>query len=132
MEFIFNDVLEVHNSKIPGYKDLDNVSQTSILNEAGKICSDILFPLNQVGDTQGCLLENGIVRTPRGFKEAFDKIRADGWTTVDCDTEYGGQGLPYILGTAIGEMMASSNMAFGMYHGLTHGAYSAIHNYSFC
>ena len=85
--------------------------------------------MNQVGDTQGCLLENGIVRTPRGFKEAFDKIRADGWTTVDCDTEYGGQGLPYILGTAIGEMMASSNMAFGMYHGLTHGAYSAIHTH---
>ena len=129
MEFIFNDVLEVHNSKIPGYKDLDNEFLTSILNEAGKICSDILFPLNQVGDTQGCLLENGIVRTPRGFKEAFDKIRADGWTTVDCDTEYGGQGLPYILGTAIGEMMASSNMAFGMYHGLTHGAYSAIHTH---
>ena len=68
MEFIFNDVLEVHNSKIPGYKDLDNEFLTSILNEAGKICSDILFPLNQVGDTQGCLLENGIVRTPRGFK----------------------------------------------------------------
>ena len=127
MEFIFNDVLQVQNSEIPGYQDLDNEFLKSILNEAGKICSDILFPLNHVGDSQGCSLENGIVRTPEGFKEAFNKIREDGWTTIDCDTEYGGQGLPYILGTAIGEMIASSNMAFGMYHGLTHGAYSAIH-----
>jgi alkylation response protein AidB-like acyl-CoA dehydrogenase len=70
-----------------------------------------------------------VVRTPSGFKEAFNKIREDGWTTIDCDTEYGGQGLPYILGTAVGEMIASSNMAFGMYHGLTHGAYSAIHSH---
>ena len=129
MEFIFNDVLQVKNSEIPGYQDLDDEFLKSILNEAGKICSDILFPLNHIGDFQGCSLENGIVRTPEGFKEAFKKIREDGWTTIDCDTEYGGQGLPYILGTAIGEMMASSNMAFGMYHGLTHGAYSAIHTH---
>ena len=129
MEFIFNDVLQVQNSEIPGYQDLDNEFLKSILNEAGKICSDILFPLNLVGDKEGCRLENGIVRTPEGFKEAFNKIREDGWTTIDCDTEYGGQGLPYILGTAIGEMMASSNMAFGMYHGLTHGAYSAIYTH---
>ena len=127
MEFIFQEVLNVQNSEIPGYQDLDDEFLKSILNEAGKICSDILFPLNQIGDRQGCSLENGIVRTPEGFKEAFNKIREDGWTTIDCDTEYGGQGLPYILSTAIGEMMASSNMAFGMYHGLTHGAYSAIH-----
>ncbi len=129
MEFIFQDVLNVQNLEIPGYQDLDDEFIKSILNEAGKICSDILFPLNHVGDSQGCTLENGIVRTPAGFKEAFDKIREDGWTTIDCDKEYGGQGLPYILGTAIGEMMASSNMAFGMYHGLTHGAYSAIHTH---
>ena len=129
MEFIFQDVLNVQNLEIPGYQDLDDEFIKSILSEAGKICSDILFPLNHVGDSQGCLLENGIVRTPAGFKEAFNKVREDGWTTIDCDTEYGGQGLPYILGTAIGEMMASSNMAFGMYHGLTHGAYSAIHTH---
>ena len=129
MEFIFQDVLNVKTLEIPGYQDLDDEFIKSILNEAGKICSDILFPLNHVGDSQGCSLENGIVRTPAGFKEAFIKIRKDGWTTIDCDKEYGGQGLPYILGTAIGEMMASSNMAFGMYHGLTHGAYSAIHTH---
>ena len=129
MEFILNNVLEVQNSKIPGYKDLDNEFLVSILKEAGKICSDVLFPLNHIGDSEGCVLENGVVRTPSGFKEAFNKIREDGWTTIDCDTEYGGQGLPYILGTAVGEMIASSNMAFGMYHGLTHGAYSAIHSH---
>ena len=63
------------------------------------------------------------------LKKLLTKSEEDGWTTIDCDTEYGGQGLPYILGTAVGEMIASSNMAFGMYHGLTHGAYSAIHSH---
>ena len=73
MEFIFQDVLNVQNLEIPGYQDLDDEFLKSILNEAGKICSDILFPLNHVGDSQGCSLENGIVRTPEGFKEAFNK-----------------------------------------------------------
>ena len=71
MEFIFQDVLNVQNLEIPGYQDLDDEFLKSILSEAGKICSDILFPLNHVGDSQGCSLENGIVRTPEGFKEAF-------------------------------------------------------------
>ena len=68
MEFIFNEVLQVQDSEIPGYKDLDNDFLKSILNEAGKICSDILFPLNHVGDNQGCSLENGIVQTPILFQ----------------------------------------------------------------
>ncbi len=97
------------------------------MNEAGKITSEVLAPLNAVGDKEGCHFENGIVRTPKGFKDAFDQVRDGGWTGIDCDPEYGGQGMPYIIGTAVGEMFASSNMAFGMYQGLTHGAYSAIH-----
>ena len=79
MEFILNNVLEVQNSKIPGYKDLDNEFVVSILKEAGKICSDVLFPLNHIGDSEGCVLENGVVRTPSGFKEAFKKsVKTDG------------------------------------------------------
>ena len=73
MEFIFNEVLQVQDSEIPGYKDLDNDFLKSILNEAGKICSDILFPLNHVGDNQGCSLENGIVRTPEALKKHLIK-----------------------------------------------------------
>jgi len=97
------------------------------LEEAGKITSQVLAPLNAVGDQEGCHYENGVIRTPAGFKDAFEHVKEGGWTGIDCDPEFGGQGLPYLVGTAVGEMFASSNMAFGMYQGLTHGAYSAIH-----
>ena len=127
MEFVLNDVLKVQSAGIQGYEELEAEFISAILNEAGKITSEVLAPLNAVGDKKGCHFENGIVRTPKGFKDAFDQVRDGGWTGIDCDPEYGGQGMPYIIGTAVGEMFASSNMAFGMYQGLTHGAYSAIH-----
>jgi alkylation response protein AidB-like acyl-CoA dehydrogenase len=127
MEFVLNDVLKVQSAGIQGYEELEAEFTSAILNEAGKITSEVLAPLNAVGDKEGCHFENGIVRTPKGFKDAFDQVRDGGWTGIDCDPEYGGQGMPYIIGTAVGEMFASSNMAFGMYQGLTHGAYSAIH-----
>ncbi|MCL4159074.1 UNVERIFIED_CONTAM: hypothetical protein GTU68_027866, partial [Idotea baltica] len=98
-----------------------------ILEEAGKISSEVLQPLNVVGDTEGCVLENGVVRTPTGFKAAFGQMKDGGWTALDCNPEYGGQGMPYILGVAVGEQFTAANMAFNMYQGLTHGAYSAIH-----
>jgi alkylation response protein AidB-like acyl-CoA dehydrogenase len=98
-----------------------------VLEEAGKLATDVLEPLNAVGDREGCTLENGVVRTPTGFKAAFDQLREGGWPALDCDPAYGGQGLPYLMGTAVGEILVSANMAFNMYQGLTHGAYSAIH-----
>jgi len=127
MQFLLNDVMNVQSANIPGYDELDPDFLTAILNECGKINTDVLAPLNAIGDTQGCTLENGVVRTPDGFKDAFEQVKEGGWTGIDCDPEFGGQGLPYLIGTAVGEMFASSNMAFGMYQGLTHGAYSAIH-----
>lgn len=127
MQFLLNDVMSVQSANIPGYDELDPDFLTAILNECGKINTDVLAPLNAIGDTQGCTLENGVVRTPDGFKDAFEQVKEGGWTGIDCDPEFGGQGLPYLIGTAVGEMFASSNMAFGMYQGLTHGAYSAIH-----
>ena len=127
MQYILNDVLDVKNSSIPGYADLDADFLSAILEEAGKITSQVLAPLNAVGDQEGCHFENGVIRTPAGFKDAFKQVKEGGWTGIDCDPEFGGQGLPYLVGTAVGEMFASSNMAFGMYQGLTHGAYSAIH-----
>ncbi len=127
MQYVLNDVLDVKNSSIPGYSDLDADFLSAILEEAGKITSQVLAPLNAVGDQEGCHFENGVIRTPAGFKDAFEQVKEGGWTGIDCDPEFGGQGLPYLVGTAVGEMFASSNMAFGMYQGLTHGAYSAIY-----
>ena len=127
MQYVLNDVLDVKNSSIPGYADLDADFLSAILDEAGKITSQVLAPLNAVGDQEGCHFENGVIRTPAGFKDAFEQVKEGGWTGIDCDPEFGGQGLPYLVGTAVGEMFASSNMAFGMYQGLTHGAYSAIY-----
>ncbi len=127
MEFILHDVLKVHESATPGYSELEPDFTGAILEEAGKIARDVMAPLNEVGDREGCTLENGVVRTPAGFKEAFDLLREGGWTGLDCDPEYGGQGMPYVLNAAVGEMQAGSNMSLNMYPGLTHGAYSAIH-----
>lgn len=126
MQFLLHDVFKVSRSDIPGYADLDPAMTEAILAEAGKLASELLAPLNAVGDRDGCRLENGVVRTPDGFRAAYDRLRADGWPALDCDPAYGGQGLPYLLGTAVGEIFTSANMAFQMYHGLTHGAYSAI------
>jgi alkylation response protein AidB-like acyl-CoA dehydrogenase len=127
MQFVLHDLLQITSSDIPGYADLDAGFTAAVLEEAGKLASDVLAPLNAVGDREGCVLENGVVRTPTGFKAAFDQLKEGGWTALDCDPEYGGQGLPYLMGTAVGEIFVAANMALNMYQGLTHGAYSAIH-----
>ncbi len=127
MQFLLHEVLEVSKSDVPGYDELEPDFTRAVLEEAGKISSEVLEPLNMVGDREGCRMENGVVRTPTGFREAFEQMREGGWTALDCDPEYGGQGMPYILNTAVGEMFVSANMAFNMYQGLTHGAYSTIH-----
>jgi len=127
MQFLLHDVLNVSGSSVPGYDELEVDFTNAVLEEAGKIASDVLAPLNAIGDQEGCRLENGVVYTPNGFKDAFQQMKDGGWTALDCDPEYGGQGMPYILGTAVGEIFVSANMAFNMYQGLTHGAYSAIY-----
>ena len=87
----------------------------------------MLFPLNLSGDAEGCTYENGVVRTPKGFKEAYAQMIAGGWTSLACDPEYGGQGMPMLVSTVFEEMVSSANLAFGMYPGLSHGAYRALH-----
>ena len=127
MQFLLHEVLEVSRSSVPGYGELEAGFTGAVLEEAGKIARDVLAPLNASGDQEGCTLENGVVRTPKGFKAAFQAMKDGGWTALDCDPAYGGQGMPYVLATAVGEIFVSANMAFNMYQGLTHGAYSAIH-----
>ncbi|MBM1219974.1 acyl-CoA dehydrogenase [Ponticoccus sp. SC2-23] len=125
-QFILHDMLGVSEQDIPGYDELDRDFSAAVLEEAGKIASEVLQPLNAVGDKVGCTLENGVVRTPPGFKDAYARVCEGGWPGLDCDPEYGGQGIPYVLHTAVGEYFSAANMAFQVYNGLTHGAVSAI------
>ncbi|MDR5651123.1 acyl-CoA dehydrogenase C-terminal domain-containing protein [Ruixingdingia sedimenti] len=126
MQFILHNLLNVTASDVPGYADLDESFTGAILEEAGKLAGDVLAPLNRIGDIEGCRLENGVVHTPKGFKAAFDALREGGWNGLDLPEEFGGQGLPYVLGMAVGEMFTSANMGFSLYQGLTHGAIGAF------
>ncbi len=126
LHFVLHDVLQVSASDVPGYSDLEADFTSAVIEEAAKLAQDVLAPLNAVGDSQGCRLENGVVYTPEGFKAAFDKIKEGGWNGLDIPEEFGGQNLPYLMGSAVGEIFVSANMALNMYQGLTHGAISAI------
>ncbi len=125
-QFLLHDVLKISESDIPGYDELDRDFTAAILEEAGKIAANVLNPLNTVGDTEGCKLENGVVRTPTGFKGAWDEMAQGGWMGLDASPDYGGQGMPHLVNTATGELFSSANMAFQMYVGLSHGAASAL------
>ncbi|WP_386625430.1 acyl-CoA dehydrogenase C-terminal domain-containing protein [Sulfitobacter geojensis] len=126
MQFVLHDVLNISAASTPGYEDLEPDFTSAILEEAGKLTSEVIAPLNAVGDTEGCRLENGVVYTPTGFKDAFEKVKEGGWTGLDMPEQYGGQNMPQVIGSAVGEMFSAANQAFTMYQGLTHGAASAI------
>ncbi|MEO1066863.1 MAG: acyl-CoA dehydrogenase C-terminal domain-containing protein [Pseudomonadota bacterium] len=125
-QFLLHDVFKISESDIPGYDELDRDFTAAILEEAGKIAANVLQPLNAVGDSEGCTLENGVVRTPTGFKAAWDEMAQGGWMGLDAAPDHGGQGMPYLINTATGELFSSANMAFQMYVGLSHGAASAL------
>ncbi len=126
MKFILHKFLDISKKEIVGYKELTSDFTASILSEAGKLAKEVIAPTNRDGDEFGCKLENGVVRTPDSYKEAFKKMCDGGWTSLDIEEEYGGQNLPLVLSTVINEMFTSANMALCMYNGLTRGAYSAI------
>jgi len=127
--FLLRDVLKIERyANLPAFADasIDTVEQ--ILDEAGRFCAEVLAPLNRVGDKEGCHWSPDFtVRTPAGFKAAYDQFTEGGWPGLGADPQFGGQGLPGVVNLAISEMLSASNMAFAMYPGLTHGAYSAIH-----
>ncbi len=126
IQFVLHDVLEIGGQDVPGYADLDRDFTGAILETVGQLASEVIAPLNAVGDREGCRLENGVVRTPDGFRAAFDQLRDGGWTALDAPEAYGGQGLPYLVYTLVGDILSAANMAFNMYYGLTHGAASTI------
>ena len=91
------DAAQTSALELPGYEDFTPDLVDAVLEEAAKICEEVLLPLNRSGDEEGCTLENGVVRTPKGFKEAYTTFREGGWTALACDPEYGGQGLPHAV-----------------------------------
>lgn len=128
IKFVLHDFLGAERlSDLPAYSDFSLDLADQILEEAAKICQDVLFPINQSGDAEGCKIENHVVTTPKGFKEAYKTFIEGGWTGLSCDPEYGGMGMPHLLNTVMQEMICSANMSFGMYPGLSQGAYDAIH-----
>ncbi len=132
MRFVLNEVLKVSElSKIEAFKDVDISTINDFLTLGAQISEDLLHPLNAVGDREGCVYDKNerTVKTPTGFKEAYEQFCQSGFPQLACDPKYGGMGMPIVLNTAIGEMFCSSNMAFGMYPGLSHGAYNALHEY---
>lgn len=114
----------------PKYADFTADVVDSVLEEAAKIATEVLLPLNAVGDLEGCQLENGVVRTPKGFKEAYNVFREGGWAALGSDPQWGGQGLPESVNKLVEEMISATNCAFGLYPGLTHGASRAIEGHA--
>ncbi len=129
MRFVLN---ELHGSAeaLPGHEDFTPDIADAILEEASKFCTERLLPLNASGDEEGCRLENGVVRTPKGFPEAYKAFREGGWTAMGADPAYGGQGLPAGINKLVEEMICSTNLSFGLYPGLSHGAYQAIEGHA--
>ncbi|MDD1148735.1 acyl-CoA dehydrogenase C-terminal domain-containing protein [Pseudomonas sp. TNT2022 ID357] len=128
MRFLIDHVFDFHGSYAAlGASDASPDMVSAILEEGAKFCENVLAPLNRSGDEEGCHFDNGVVTTPKGFKQAFAQYVEGGWHGLAADPAYGGQGLPHSLGLVISEMVGSSNTSWGMYPGLTHGAMSAIH-----
>jgi alkylation response protein AidB-like acyl-CoA dehydrogenase len=127
--FLLEDVLKIDQyAELPAFADASLDVVKAIIEEAGKFTGEVLAPLNSVGDKQGCTWHpDNTVTTPDGFKEAYKLLCEGGWTGLGSDPAYGGQGLPHVVNLSFSEMSSSANMAFSMYPGLAHGAYSAIH-----
>ncbi|MDH4375182.1 MAG: acyl-CoA dehydrogenase C-terminal domain-containing protein [Ramlibacter sp.] len=131
MQFVLHEVLQVAGEfkALPAHAEVDEGTVNAILEEGGKFASEVIAPLNRVGDEEGCTLDRATheVTTPTGFKAAFAKYVEGGWPALSADPAYGGQGLPIVLNQCFYEMLNSANQAWTMYPGLTHGAYECLH-----
>ena len=130
MHFVMHEVLGVVDElkALPPYADIDVDTINAVVEEAGKFASTVVAPLNQIGDREGCTLDKAthVVKAPTGFKEAYAKYVEGGWPALSCDPQFGGQGLPHLVNQCMFEMLNSSNQAWTMYPGLSHGAYECL------
>jgi len=130
MQFVLHEVLGVVDElkALPPYADIDADTINAVLEEGGKFASEVLLPLNGVGDEEGCKLDKTTheVKTPTGFKAAYAQYVEGGWPALSCDPAFGGQGLPHVVSQCLFEMLNSANQAWTMYPGLSHGAYEAL------
>ncbi len=129
IQFVMHELLnlEAEFKQMPAYADMDADTMNAIVEEAGKFASQVVYPLNQSGDLEGCALVGTEVKTPKGYKEAYAQYVQAGWPALSCDPEYGGQGLPSSLNNVLYETLNSANIAWSMYPGLSHGAYDCLH-----
>jgi len=127
MKFVMQELLDcdTHYQKL-GFEDASIDMIDAILSEASKFTEQVIAPINQIGDQQGCQWHDGNVTTPDGFKEAYQQYVEGGWPTLSQKVEFGGQGLPHSINTAIGEFMSAANHSFAMYPGLSHGALATV------
>ena len=131
MLFLYDKLRDNKNYKeIDRYKEVTTDLVKDILEEAAKINQNLILPLAKAGDENPAVLENGVVRTPPGYKEAYKKFIEDGWTSLSCDPKYGGQGMPRTVSAFFDEMLSSSSLAFKLYSELTLGAYNCIHHHA--
>ena len=127
MMFLFDHLKDNKNYKeIDKYKEINSDLVKDILQQAAKINQELILPLAKIGDEKPCVYENGIVRSPPGYKEAYKKFIEDGWTSLSCDPKYGGQGMPKTVSTFFEEMLSSSSLSFKLYSELSIGAYNCI------
>jgi alkylation response protein AidB-like acyl-CoA dehydrogenase len=127
-QFLLNDVLKVERyANLPGFADVSADFVNQVLDEAARFVEGVVAPINRAGDQEGCKRhDDGSVTGPTGWKEAYKQLVEAGWPALTADPEYGGQGMPKVIGMAYSEMMASASPAFSMYPGLTHGAAAAL------
>ena len=130
MRFVLHEVLDVAGAlkKLPAHAEVDAETIDAVIEEAGKFASEVLAPLNAIGEAEGCTLVQATheVKTPNGFKEAYAKYVEGGWPALSCDPAFGGQGLPHVVSQCLFEMLNSANQAWTMYPGLSHGAYECL------
>ncbi|WP_287459172.1 acyl-CoA dehydrogenase C-terminal domain-containing protein [Sphingomonas sp.] len=126
--FVLDHVVKLNNyTNLPSFAAATPDTVDAVLEEGGRFVAEVLFPLNQSGDQEGCTRHpDGTVTTPKGFKDAYAKFVESGWGTLSAPEAFGGQDMPHVVATAFQEFMVSSNMAFAMYPGLAHGAISAL------
>lgn len=131
MRFVLNELHEGDGfGDIPALAEFTPDLTDAVLQEAARFCTEVLLPLNRSGDEEGCQIENGVVRTPKGFQQAYAQFAESGWTALAANPEWGGQGLPEAVNKLVEEMICATNLSFGLYPGLTHGATVAMEGYA--